>query len=146
MVIESIIIGAVVGVVVAAAGALIGYKLRRKEMRELWAEEERRRKSDRRREIYERDLKIVSDSMHALTEAMTKGWREKQLGLTGIFEAHEMMLKCIPVVNSFEDAELTERFQQAFDAYRAWYGLIDFSTGKAKEKGEGRFAELATRT
>lgn len=60
---ESIIIGLVVGGGVAVIGALIGHFLRLREMdrqwkREkqrmeaLWAEEERRRKSDRRREVY----------------------------------------------------------------------------------------------
>ncbi|MCJ7668416.1 MAG: hypothetical protein MUP04_09110, partial [Anaerolineae bacterium] len=90
---ESIIVGLVIGGGVAVIGALIGHFLRLREidqqwdrekqrMEALWAEEERRRKSDRRRELYERELRIVSDSVDAIMELMaaTKRltWREER--------------------------------------------------------------------
>lgn len=141
---ESIIPGILIGVIVAVAAGCVSHVLRKREMQDLWAEEERRRKSDRRREIYEDDLRIVADSMHALTEAMSKGRRERELGSLRILEAYEAMLKCRVVVDSLQDAELTKRFQQTVDAYTVWCDSIDLATGNAKD--EDKVAESAGRT
>lgn len=58
---ESIIVGLVVGVGVAAAGAAVGHWLRLREMKEQWHEEERRRKSERRRELLDRELAVITE-------------------------------------------------------------------------------------
>jgi hypothetical protein len=58
---ESIIVGLVVGVGVAAVGAVVGHCIRLREMREQWDEDERRRKSERSRELLERELAIITE-------------------------------------------------------------------------------------
>lgn len=58
---ESIIVGLVVGVGVAAVGAIVGHCLRLREMKEQWDEDERRRRSERRRELLERELAVITE-------------------------------------------------------------------------------------
>ena len=58
---ESIIVGLVVGVGVAAVGAVVGYCLRLREMKEQWGEDERRRKSERKRGLLERELAVITE-------------------------------------------------------------------------------------
>lgn len=57
---ESIVVGLVVGVGVAAVGAFVGHWLRLREMREQWAEDERRRESERSRQLLERELAVIT--------------------------------------------------------------------------------------
>jgi hypothetical protein len=58
---ESIIVGLVVGVGVAVVGAYIGHHLRQKEMKAQWEENERGRKSERKRELLERELAVITE-------------------------------------------------------------------------------------
>lgn len=155
---ESIIIGLVVGGGVAVIGALIGYFLRRLEMKDqwdreqkrmeaLWAEEERRRKSDRRREIYERELRIVSDSVELLVEAMTKfehlmdiyrGQRKKDL----VREVGLKLERAYLVVHSFPDEELKLRFDELWSTFVDWIVLTDLETGRVKDGKQKEFDKL----
>ena len=68
---ESIIVGLVVGIGVAAVGAAVGHSLRLREMKEQWSEDERRRKSERRRELLERELAVITDFADVYTDFWT---------------------------------------------------------------------------
>jgi hypothetical protein len=58
---ESIIVGLVVGAGVAAVGALVGHFLRLREMDRQWREGERKAKSERRRQLLERELAVITE-------------------------------------------------------------------------------------
>lgn len=135
---ESIIPGVVIGVIVAIASGYVSHVLRRREMGALWAEEQRRRKSDRRREIYERDLKIVGDSIHRVVEAMTRGFRlvEPRLSVELIAQADGMMLESKTAVDSFGDPELTRRWHETMNNFQTWWKAIDFDAGTEVELAE----------
>jgi len=120
MMFESIIlvmVGGFLGVIGTVVGTLVNYRLRQEE-----------RKSDRRRELYERDLKIVGDSMHRVIEAMTRPFRlaEPKLSVEVIAQAHGMMLESKTVVDSFGDPELTERWRETMNNFETWWKVIDF--------------------
>jgi len=68
---ESVIVGLVVGVGVAVAGAFVGHQLRLKEMKDQWREDERRRKSERRRELLENELAVITDFADANSDLWT---------------------------------------------------------------------------
>lgn len=148
---ESIIVGVVVGVVVAGMGAVISHYLRRWEMTDLWAEEERRRKSDRRRELYERDLGIVSDFVHALIRAMAEVQRpvlmaeraKRVFRLELLENLNQMIAKASVVTISADDQELGEGFNQLIDVASRWVAVLDLDTGEAIEGKEKEFEELA---
>lgn len=135
---ESIIVGVVVGVVVAIASGYISHCLRKKEMEALWAEEERRRKSDRRQEVYEKELSIVRDSVYAAIEAMTESLREPRHGLRHKLqaEADTMIVRAVLVETSLDDEELRARLMQLVDHRDTWRDLIDWDTGRPKEGKE----------
>lgn len=137
-IIAGVLTGSMVGITVAAVGAWVGYKFRRKEMHELWAEEQRRRKSDRRRELYERELKIVGDSIHRVVEAMTRGFRlvEPRLSVELVAQADGMMLESKTVVDSFGDPELTRRWHETMNNFQTWWKAIDFDAGTEVELAE----------
>ena len=142
---ESIIPGIVIGVIVAVAVGCVSHVLRKREMQDLWAEEERRRKSDRRREIYERQLGIVSDAMDAVMEAMIGSVWETELGsrVQVVREAHRMMWKAGLVTGSLKDQKLIERFEQLRSYFTAWRGLFDYETRQVKEGKEEEFGQLS---
>jgi len=147
---ESIIVGVVVGVVVAGIGAVISHYLRKREMEALWAEEERRRKSDRKRDLYERELKIVSDVVNALVETVDRTeWSARagtnldpgarlELGR----EAHLMAGRANMIALSLDDQELDERLRRLIDIFNHWTDLVDLDTGEAQEGREEEFEEL----
>jgi len=148
---ESIIVGLVIG-----GGVAIGHFLRLREMDQqwdrekqrmeaLWAEEERRRKSDRRRELYERELKIVTDSLYTIMEGIIGSVGEEEFGslLELISEAHTMMWKAGLVLRSLGDEELMEGCQQLYRSFLAWRDLLDFETGEPKQGREEEFDGLA---
>lgn len=68
---ESVIVGLVVGVGVAAAGAVVGHHLRLKEMKEQWSKDERKRKSERRRELLEKELAVITGFVDANSDLWT---------------------------------------------------------------------------
>lgn len=147
---ESIIVGVVIGVVVAGAGAIISHYLRKREMEAHWAEEERRRKSDRRRELYERDLKIVNDVVNALVEVIDRiEWSAQveanldpdarlELGR----EVHVMAGRANVIALSLDDQELDERLRRLIEVFNHWTDLLDLDSGEAEEGIGGEFEEL----
>ena len=58
---ESILVGLVIGAGVAAIGAFVGHRLRLREMKAQWDEDERRRESERRRGLLERELAVITE-------------------------------------------------------------------------------------
>ena len=66
---ESIIVGLMVGIGVAAVGAIVGHHLRLKEMKAHRTEEERRRKSERRRELLAKELATVTEFVDLVLES-----------------------------------------------------------------------------
>lgn len=147
---ESIIVGVVVGVVVAGIGAVISHYLRKQEMEALWAEEERRRKSDRRRELYERELGTVSDTVDAIVGAMAEVGRwdmeamvEKIRGWNSydnlIGEVSVMWSRGRVVTDSLGDEELIERYDELVDCFIGWSGLL---SRVIRGAGEGKEEEL----
>ena len=147
---ESIIVGLVIGVGVAVITGLITHCFRLREMRAHWAEEERRRKSDRRRELYERDLKIVSDVVNALVETVDRTeWSARagtnldpgarlELGR----EAYLMAGRANVIALSLEDQELDERLHRLIQVFNRWIDLLDLDTGEAEKGREKDFEEL----
>jgi len=156
---ESIIVGVVVGASVAVIGALVGHFLRLREMDQhwdkeqrrmeaLWAEEERRRKSDRRRELYERDLRIVADTVNALVGVVDRiEWSagtnlspDERLAL-GI-EAHLMAGRANLITLSLDDQRLDENLHRLIRVFNRWTDLVDLDTGEPYEGTEEEFQEL----
>lgn len=157
---ESIVVGLVVGGGVAVVGALIGHFLRLREMNQqwdrekqrieaLWTEEERRRKSDRKRELYERELKILSDSVDGLVDVIarvelsiwTKGACQPFLESMG--EAYLMMWRGSLVPISLGDEELIDAHKKLIELYQGYLFLIDWRSedpfdGKEKEFGKAK--------
>jgi len=132
-------VSGLVGVVGAVVGAIANNHFSRQQMKEVWAEEERRRKSDRRRELLERDLKTVSDSLHGVMDLVAGGWRKEmpQFRFRLIQEGYIMLWKARLVISSLNDPELAERERQLETSFRAWRDLLDLDSGKVKEgKGE----------
>lgn len=149
MINESIIVGLVIGVGVSVVGTLVSHFVRKREMDRLWAEEERRRKSDRRRELYERDLKIVGDSVFGIEEAMGAlvwGNGKKGLVVNLIREAFLMQVKSLIVAISLEDEDLRKIYDELSDGYGRWLSLIDTGTGKPKKRRAKESREAAQQT
>ena len=154
---ESIIVGLVVGAGVAVIGALIGHFLRLREMDQqwdrekqrmeaLWAEEERRRKSDRRRELYEGELRIVSDAVAGLartTLSVTCPWGETVVSrVESLKEVALMIARARLMTLSLDDLELMQRYAKLLEIFQDWSGLFDLETGEAKEGKEEDLGEL----
>lgn len=157
---ESIIVGLVVGGGVAIVGALAGHFLRLREMRDhwekekqrmeaLWAEEERRRKSDRRREAREADLRMVRDAVDAAIEVVSRvsvlGWQQvdSKSRLAPLFEVLKDLDKAVLVASSLQDQDLADRCMQVRGHFVGWLDLLDMNTrgtkvGKEKEYEEFR--------
>jgi len=147
MVSESIIVGLVIGVGVSVVGTLVSHFVRKREMDRLWTEEERRRKSDRRRELYERDLRIVSDAVDAVMEAMAKVGSlaylyDEEEGAEAMTQAILMMEKVNVVTLSLKDQELRKRYVKLLEGWRDWLSLLDWHRGRAKEGKQDEFKEL----
>lgn len=142
---ESIIVGLVVGSGVAVIGAYIGYLFRLREMKALWTEEEQRRKSDRRRELYEKDLTIVRDSLFAVMVALMGGLQERKVSTGLIAEAQLMIWKGLLVADSVDDSELRDRLDQLWEHFAVWADLLD-DTGRSKKGKEKECLELAVKT
>jgi len=147
---ESIIVGLVIGAGVSIIGTLVGYLVRRREMNDLWAEEERTRKSDHRRELYERELRIVSDAVDALVQSVdTMEWyayaapdlsREARVELGR--EAYLVVGRANVRAVSLKDQELEELVRTLVDVYGDWDDLLDLDTGAAKVGKEEEFEQL----
>ena len=125
----SIIVG-LVGVGGVVVGNLITYLF-----------QEGRRKSDRRRELYEADLRIIRDGVYLISEVVTGSMmaeeQEERAGL--IRQAQAMLLKALFVAGAVGDEELAEGVKGLLGAYGAWVYAIDLRTGKPKS---GKVDEL----
>ncbi len=151
---ESIIVGLVVGGGVAVVGALVSYYLRRWEMKELWAEKERRRKSDRRRELHERELNIVRDSVDAVVEVQSKVTGLASVGEEKGWERHTKLVasagltvdRARVIVISSGDEELKNKYADLLVAFGNWGKLLDFNTGEPIKGKEKESEELAEKT
>ena len=154
---ESIIVGVVLGGGVALITGYISHWFRLREMKiqsaqererleALWAEVERRRKSDRRRDLYDRELKVVRDAVEAVLDNI--GTTDR---LTGLEESERLkwhsnqvqvvnMLKRAGLVAaSLRDEVLFDRCQELIEVFRDWLSLIDWTSGKAIEGKEQEF-------
>lgn len=146
MINESIVVGLVIGVGVSVVGTLVSHFVRKREMDRLWAEEERRRKSDRRRDLYERELKIVSDSVDAIIEAegslVLAPMYEREARKSLLKEAFQMMMRAYLLTVSLEHEELKQAYKYLMESFTDWFGLLDLDSGEAKEGKEEEVREL----
>jgi len=136
---ESIIVGLVIGVGVAVVGTLVSHFVRKREMDRLWAEEERRRKSDRRRELYERELGALRDSVGALMDAVagielstwSRGaWRPL---FNSMAEAYQTMKKARVLPVPLEKQGFAKSYWNLIDLCQEWFDLADWSKADAFE-------------
>lgn len=147
---ESILVGLVVGAGVAAVGAFVGHLLRLKEMKEQWAEDEKRRKSDHRRHLLERELATVTE----LIDLVLEGWSglawwahhenlytpatRAELGR----DAYLMVPKANMAALSLDDQELSDAVGGFVRSWMQCNELVNGSTGKPPEGREEEFEEL----
>jgi len=136
---ESIIPGIVIGVIVAVAAGCVSHVLRKREMQDLWAEEERRRKSDRRRELYERELGTLKDSVDALMDGVAGielstwsrgGWRPL---FDSMAEAYQTMKKARVLPVPLEKQGFAKSYWNLIDLCQKWFDLADWSKPDAFE-------------
>lgn len=149
MVSDSIIVGVVVGMVVALASGYVSHYLRKGEMEALWAEERRRRKSDRRRELYDRELKTVSDAVQAAMEAIAAreglAWldeKERVKWLADLGGVGHMLDRALMTAFALRDDDLIERCDQLIVKFQDWSNLVHTPTGKVLEGKELEFEDL----
>ena len=139
---ESIIlvaVGGFLGIIGTVVGTLVNYRLRQEE-----------RKSDRRQEVYERELSVVRDLVDALVEAMDRieWWAhiETKVGPGARAElgkeAYLLTGKANLVALSLNDQELMKGCSKLLQGFNRWSDLLDSDTGKAKEGREEEYKEL----
>jgi|GEM_PF-4249758 len=106
------------------------------------------RKSDRRRELCERDLNIVRDSVDVIEEAMGGlVWGDREELLADLLrEAFLMQVKALLVTISLEDEKLRKSYEELGDGFGRWLSLTDTSTAKPKEGKEDEYREAAEQT
>jgi len=141
-------VSGLVGVGGTLLGAILNNHFGRQQMKEAWAEEERRRKSDRRREIYERELRIVRDSVKAMRKAMGGlVWGDRKELLAGLIrKAFLMQATAYLVTASLEDEELRDSYDELTDGYYRWLQLVKTDSGKAKKGKEDQYDEATEQT
>lgn len=107
-----------VGVGGTLVGTIVNNHLSRRQMKEVWAEEERRRKSDRRREAREADLRMVRDAVDAAIEVEARvtvlGWQQvdSKSRLEPLFEVLKGLDKALLVASSLQDQDLADKCMQ----------------------------------
>ncbi len=137
------VFGTVVGTVVAGLIGMgeifVSHSIRQKE-----------RKSDRRREAREGDLKIVRDSVDAVVEAQLSmrglPWQQQdsKSRLELLLRVAKEVDKALLVAGSLDDQELLDRYSELKDYCEKWVGLLDVDTGMAKKRKGKQFEELKT--
>lgn len=138
-----------VGVVGAVVGAIVNNHFGRQQMKEAWAEEERRRKSDLRRGARQEDFKMISDAVDGLMELVGRmqwsAFTERDLtrgARAGLGrEAYLVAWRARSVTLSLEDQELIEKYGELRDTFNRWWQLVDLNTGLAEEGREEEFSE-----
>lgn len=162
---ESIIIGLVVGGGVALITGYISHWFRLREMKiqsaeererleALWAEEERRRKSDRRREACKGELAMVNQAVDTVMDLMFRAGQWAWLFNTeSSHERAEMFRRALRIIDkadlvtmSLEDQEFKNRYDEFMDAFVAWATILDPDTGEPIEGKEKESGRLRTET
>jgi len=134
-----------IGVVGTLLGAILNNHFGRGQMKEIWAEEERKRRSDRRRELYERELNIVSDAVDTILLAITEQeWDDQLLEL--VREVDMTKRRAHLVLSHIKDRELMERYEELMDGFNNWFGSVDSATGMVAAGREEEFEELRRQT
>jgi len=144
---ESIIVGLVVGVGVAAAGAIVGHFLRLREMREQWSEDERRRQSERRQDLLERDLTPITDFADADIDLWTNTlwWAPTGKLLSAKAraelgnEAFLMQAKADVAALSLGDESLNTGVKRLTDLRNQCASLLDPKTSQPYQGKEGEY-------
>jgi hypothetical protein len=147
---ESIVVGLVVGVGVAAVGAYVGHCLRLREMRARWDEEERRKKSDRRRELLARELGTVIEFVDLVLESWSglEWWvhLDKAVSPHARSEFGKKAYLIAPSANaaamSLGDDVLDASLEALVDAWQECNDLIDGATRLPPDGKEEKYREL----
>jgi len=137
MIWESVIL-VVVGWALSEMGSFIRGRRRQEE-----------RKSERRRELYEKELGPVSAFVDAVVEGMaqmdlsrfgeSRDWRHR-FGL--MTKPYELRASATIAAGSVGDEKLAERIEEFGEVVGAWIGAFDLRSGKAKEGKEKELEEL----
>ena len=143
---ESIIVGLVVGAGVAAVGAIVGHYLRQREMKAHWAEEERRRKSERRRELLARELATLTEFVDLVLESWSslEWWAhfEKAFKPDARAEMGKKAYLMAPTANaaamSLDDDVLSASLEALVDA---WMECNDLTDGATELPPDGKVEE-----
>ena len=147
---ESILVGLVVGVAVAAVGAFVGHLVRLKEMKEQWAEDEKRRKSHHRRQLLERELATVTELIDLVLETWSGlAWwahyehlytpdARAELGK----DAYLMVPKANMAALSLDDQELSDAVARFVRCWMQCNELVNGPTGKPPEGREEEYDQL----
>lgn len=144
----TLIVG-IVGVAGVVIGNVISYLLRRWEMGALWAKEERRQTSDRKRKDYETDLRVVNDSLDMLMEMFGKmewsrawGKDRGESRAEWVREVYLLVWRAVMVTRSLENQELENDYQELVEALAGWVNALHYASGKAKKGEEENLEEL----
>jgi hypothetical protein len=146
---ESIVVGLVVGAGVAAVGAVVGHWLRLREMKKQWSEDEGRRKSERRRELLENELAVITDFADANTDlwASVNWWSPtgKLLTLEARAElgkeASLMLARANVAALSIGDRSLKTGVKKLIELMNLCSSVLDPGTSQPYEGKEGEYRE-----
>lgn len=146
-----VVVGGLFGVIGTVIGTVISHRLRERQVKDIWAEEERRRRSDRKREIYQRELKVVNDSVDAVIKAMVEvrsvlPWRQVDAKSRGeaFLAAGKVVDKAEVVAASLGESVLAEQHEKLMDVFTDWMNVLDWETGLALKGKEEELKELRT--
>jgi len=142
------VISGLMGIVGMLIGSVINDRLRERQMKALWAEEERRRQSDRRRDLYDRELRVVSDSVDAVSEALAKlDWMDEAESAADLIREVSLMVEKAHLVTvSLGDRELQDGYEKLINGFVGWFHLLDLSTEEPIEGRENEVDEFRVRT
>jgi hypothetical protein len=144
---ESIVVGLVVGVGVAAVGAIVGHYLRLREMREQWDEDERKRKSERRQKLLEDELAVIrefadvnTDLWNSIiwwsqTDRLLDAHAKAELGN----QAFLMHARANIAALSIGDRRLKNRVKKIIELMEQCNKLLDPKTSKPHVGKEGEY-------
>ena len=147
---ESITVGLVVGVAVAAIGAYVGHYLRLREIREQSKEEERRRSSERRRELLAKELATLTEFVDLVLESWSslEWWAHFEMASKpdARVELGKKAYLMAPSANaaamSLGDDILSASLEALVDAWTECNDLVDGATGLPPDGKEEEYREL----
>ena len=146
---ESIIVGLVVGSGVAAVGAIVGHYLRLKEMKAQSDEDERRRESERKRGLLERELEVITEFADVNSD-LWNGilWWAPTGKLLGVEaraelgrEAFVMHARANAVALSLGDERMNEGVKKLIELMKRCNGLLDPETAEPREGKQHEYLE-----